>query len=242
MTLNDFDNIWCLHCVEDLDRYENTLKQFSKVSILEKIQYSIASKYPDVGLKNNTINGVPKYTQIKSDALYHCTREHYNMINISYNKGHNHILIFEDDCQIINKNYFDILMNNIPDDFDIILYKYMFINSPNNISIMKENYEKFKNGIYYILTNNCYWFTGSYALSRRGMEYYMNYVKEHKFGCVADLPFGSRDFKDTNLKFYISSIPLLYDDNFPSTLNNTKYDVSQIYENAGLTKEMYYEE
>lgn len=232
MNLNNFDKMYCLHCIEDKDRYNNCQNEFSKVGILDKIDYYITSKISiNVGIQNNNNLGRIGYNQIKNDATYYTTLNHYHIIDIAYKSNYNYIIVFEDDIKLIKKEYFDLFMNNIPNNFDIILFKYYF-DDPNLLFSLQQ----FKENQLYIQTSQNYWSSAFYALSRRGMEYYLEYTQKCKFGNVSDLPFGYRNDKDIN--FYISSIPLSMDNIYKSTIYND-FDYTYKYIQSGIPLKWY---
>lgn len=214
MTINDFDKIWCLHCVDHQDRYKTSLYEFNKVGISDIVEYRWTSLQPKVNIRRSLPN-------LRTEGEYHCTREHYTMINIAYQLGYDYIMIFEDDVKLINKEYWDLFMNNIPNNFDILRFggaaKKPFINGP----------ALFNNHIYWSVMNFNLWCTTGYALSRKGMEYYLNYI--NNLYCVADMPLWDI-CKMRNIKCYISTLPICYYYKFDSSIQlKNDFDEKDLY-------------
>ena len=231
MTINDFDKIYCINCIDNIKRYYNVRNQFQYVNILDKIDFKNVIRYKDIQLSSPFNGNCLGFNKIKSDASYHVTMYHYELIKTSYLLGYDYIIIFEDDINFIKKKYFDKFMNNIPNDFDIILFDYMDIEQEH------EPYDltQFNNNILYQKTDKSYWKVAFYALSRKGMEYFFKYFEDYNYTCVADLPVGQRN--DKNLNFYISTIPLTYSDDIENVGKN-KYDF--LFKNIDIKNTYYF--
>ena len=216
MNINDFDKIWCLHPVELCDRYLTATHEFTKVNILNLVEFRWTSLQPNL----NLIQSIPRLCR---EGDYHCTREHYTMIKIAYELKYNYILIFEDDIKLINKSYWDIFMNNIPNDFDILRLgghvNKQFIDGP---MLYQQN-------IYWTKSNIPLWSTNGYALSRNGMKYYLDYIE--KSYCVADEPlYNLNQINNFHLNYYVSTIPIAYFYKYQSTIrDNNDDDFKDIY-------------
>lgn len=196
LKLNDFNKIWCLHCIEQEERLKTSQYEFKKVGILDKVEYRFTSFQP------NNINFSKIFPNIKNTGEFHCTREHYTMIKIAYKLKYDYILIFENDIKLIKKKYFDQFMNNIPDDFDILRLG----GQCSTYAPTKDMYDK---GILWEYCNYYLWSTIGYGLSRKGMEYYLNYI--NTFYPVADMPLYDIDrIKENNLNCYVSTLPITY--------------------------------
>lgn len=223
MNINDFDKIWCLHCVEHNNRYIMSQNEFKKVNILDKVEYRWTSLQIPINIRKCL-------SQLKTESEYHCTREHYTMINIAYQLGYNHILIFEDDVKFIKKNYFDLFMNDIPDDFDILrlggAIEHVYENGP----------KLFDNRIYWTKLDFRLWSTIGYALSRKGMKYYLDYIKSNYH--VADMPlYDMNAIRNNGINCYISTLPICYYHKFDSSIqpvNDFEYK-DEFYKNIDLT-------
>lgn len=226
MNINNFNKIFCLHCVDNKERYITTQQQFKKIGILDKITYRLSTLQP--------ASNIYKILHLHNDAEYHCTREHYTMIKMSYLLNYDYILIFEDDIKLIKKDLWDIFMNNIPDNFDILRLMGF---GPN-----KYHYEKlFNNEIYWTPLNQQLWSTGAYALSRKGMKYYMNYIEKQY--CQADVPlYDITSINKNQLNCYISTLPLSHFYEYTSTIQKKDMNELMRFQNMfynGINKEIY---
>lgn len=218
MTIESFNKIWCLHCVDHKDRYEISKKEFEKVGILDKVEYRWTSLQPIENLRQSN-----KLKHLKSEGEYHCTREHYTMIKIAYHLGWNYIMIFEDDVKFIKKEYFDKFMNNIPDNFDILRFggaaNTVFNNGPS----------LYNNGIYWSNEKQYLWCTIGYAMSRKAMKYYLSYIE--KSYVVADMPlYDMNSIMNSGLNCYFSTLPICYYYKFDSSIQpNNDFDYKDRY-------------
>lgn len=230
MTIESFNKIWCLHCIEDKDRYETSIKEFKKVNIYNKVEYRLTTKHQSINLLSSYNKTEPGWNSISNDSNYHCTREHYTMIKIAYELNYDYILIFEDDVKLLNKKNWDLFMNNIPDDFDLIRYSCII-----DFPCPEEYINNYYNNILYSKLKYNIWSTGAYALSRKGMKYYIDYINNLHYTCNADIPFFfAPNTKEINS--YISSIPISYFYNeFESILGHDNNYYNKYYSNIDLS-------
>lgn len=220
-----FDKIYCLHCVEDTDRYYNIKNQFNKLGLDVTIHETCRQPHMDI-----IFNGFLLSQNIEAfnkPNEYNCTREHYTIIKSAYINGYENILIFEDDMYLLNnKELFYKFIDNIPEDYDIIrLGGSCDYTHDELIDLYK------KENIYWTKLEFGLWGTFGFGLSRKGMKYYIDYIDNVM--CSADTPlfvntniypkYGKCKYKYDELNHYISTIPLCYvePDNFNSTIGNS---------------------
>jgi len=220
MNIEVFDKIYCLHCIEHKERMMSSLYEFNKVNLINKVEYRMTSLQP----KENLLMSESLH-KLRNESEYHCTREHYTMIKIAYLSNYDYILIFEDDIKLIKKSLFDKFMNNIPNDFDILRL------GGATHHVFEQCHELYQNGILWDKMKFPLWCTMGYALSRRGMKYYIDYV-ENEY-CVADLPlYDIKAIQDNQLNNYISTLPIIYFYNYNTSIQENYNDIE--------FKNMYY--
>ena len=166
MTFKDIDKIYFLHLSDRYDREKwmmNQIKQIGfpkdKVNIWWTCRRQITdeiSKYiPDlhngqyqayVNTSNPSIGG----------STFNCTFEHYSIIRTSYERGFNHILIFEDDVEfLVDLNIFKKFIKLLPDNYNICKFHYNICKwNPNqlydssNFKVIPDNHIKINNPYY----------------------------------------------------------------------------------------------
>lgn len=187
---NKFDQIYIIHLADNHERYEHCNKEFTRMSINKFTFFNCCTHEIDLSIGNFLRD------QLKTDyydlyvypnnkklykALYNVVTNHYNVIKTSYQLGYNYILIFEDDVTFNHDSeYFKNIMNNIPQDFDILKLKSGQGDDPKYQDRLKDDYE-FKN-VFTKVDANTDELLGisaeGYALSRKGMEIIINELDE----------------------------------------------------------------
>ena len=137
-----------------------------------------------------------------------CAMEHYRIIKEAYETGMKSIFVMEDDIAFIkDKDYFKQCLDNIPENWDILMMSsYIGIKTDKDIDLLKES-ESVND--YWFIPFWPGWCTACYALSRRGMQYYL--MSQDKFFQVADMPlYNALYFKDNKkwVKTYFTKKPL----------------------------------
>lgn len=127
-----FDKIYCLQLAENKDRYIESKKQFANVGILDQVEYWWTCRR---SFSHDCSTVLPNLHSTFYDMMYqqnpntyasvfNCAIEHYTMIKQALIRGFEHILIFEDDVTFtVNQSQFDIAIQNIPVDYDLILFQ-----------------------------------------------------------------------------------------------------------------------
>lgn len=177
-----FDKIVVLSLVETPERLENFWKEIKKLNIENKIEVWHACKHPFQfelcwNLKNEH-NYI--WNSEGNGSAFNCTREHYNIVKYALYSSCESLLVFEDDMQFKNdiENIINILNKPLPNDWNLIQYGYY----PG----YSNTYNK-ELGPYNLITDNIQnWGTPMYALSKKGMEYYIKF-QDNQYS-VADYP------------------------------------------------------
>lgn len=201
-----FKHIFLLNLSTRMDRRDLMIKQLRDFGLLElytQDELDIRTTVPF--LKYNKImmhvlnqNNLGRLTKPNE---YDCTHNHYSMVKQAYDQGYEYCLIMEDDIRFLNnKNLWENYLKNIPDNFDILQFG-GFTVDPRIKTYMDETK-------YWIKHNNVpVWNASMYALSRKGMEYYINFI--NNFFWVADGPLYKAPIDKPDLNTYISTIPLV---------------------------------
>lgn len=175
-----FEKAYCLHLAEANERYESSKSEFKKVGILDQVDYwwtvkrpfisKCADKFPE--LKDKYYDQYLEINPNVYNGVFNCAYEHYNIIKQAYIRGIESIIIFEDDVYFyVDENKFESIMNNIPNDFDIIQFhdsKRWYNDQYDQVQYNIKNNDITQ----FIKTNNDYYklSTLCYALSRKGMK------------------------------------------------------------------------
>ena len=110
-----------------------------------------------------------KGVSITNGGVFNCTREHYTIIKQAYLKGLNSVAIIEDDVSFYNDfNLWELYMNNIPQDWDILRIGSLR-------SIAERQYCDNTSNLW-VLQENVLWGTQFYALNRKGMKYIIDFI------------------------------------------------------------------
>lgn len=204
-----FDIIYVLSLVNRNDRREMMERQFDAMGLPRPdttpfIRYYYATPFP--------FNNIIAEAFVKSNVgmftkpnEYDCSRNHYAMVKICQGLGYKHCLIMEDDL-LFRKNTDEIIeyLNNIPSDYDIIQF--------GGFTADKKIHDYIKNP-----SENAYWTkhkdvgvwnASMYALSRKGMSYYLTFMDKIKFW-VADGPTYKAPLNDSIINTYLSTQPIV---------------------------------
>lgn len=204
---NKFDICYVLNLSDRSDRRFNMETQFKQMGLddIETstwLRYHYTTKFPYNALIANAFNTSQKGKFTKANE-YDCARSHYSIVKECYDRGFKHILIMEDDIKFIkNKQTFCEFLNNIPDDFDLLQFGGFTTN------IKAKNILHERNKAYWVTHDDIpIWNASMYALSRKGMEFYIAFM--NKFFWVADGPLYKAPINKNIVKSYISTIPLV---------------------------------
>ena len=207
--IDSFGHIYVLTMSNRKERRELMMHQFNALNIPlpdtdSRIRWFYGTPFPYNSIIADAFNRSKKGRFTKPNE-YDCSRNHYSMIKICYDLGYERVLIFEDDVLFLKDiNIWNDYLKNIPEDFDIIqgsgftadkrIQEYI-----SNANSKKQYWFKHKNvGL---------WNTAFYALSRRGMEFYLTFMENVSFW-VADGPIYKAPLSENLINTYASAIPL----------------------------------
>lgn len=88
-----FDNIYCINLNKRTDRWQESLLEFAKIGIKNKVERFSAIEH------NIGISG--------------CTRSHYELIKLAKCRGEKNILIFEDDVEFVRLDIWGLFDKSI---------------------------------------------------------------------------------------------------------------------------------
>ena len=223
-----FKHIFLLNLSTRKDRRDSMIKQLQNFGLSESYtQNELDIRTTAPFLKYNKIMmyvlNQNKLGKLTKPNEYDCTHNHYSMIRQAYDQGYEYCLIMEDDIRFLkNKKIWEKYLENIPEDFDILQFG-GFTADPK----IKEYMDESKYWVKHL--NVPVWNASMYALSRKGMEYYIEFID--KFFWVADGPLYMA-VKD------ISTIPLVIQEDKnvdPSDIrdkqnDNIDYNTQNMYE------------
>lgn len=203
---NKFKHIFMLNLSSRLDRRDIMLKQLK--------DFGLSNNFRQTDLDIRYTAPFKKYNQIMMYVLnqnnlgrltkpneYDCTHNHYSMIRQAYDHGYDYCLVMEDDIRMLKDNVaWEEYLKNVPEDFDILQFG-GFTTDPNIINYLVDNKYWVKH------PNVPLWNASMYALSRKGMEYYLEFID--KFLWVADGPLYRAPLDRPDLNTYICTIPLV---------------------------------
>lgn len=221
-----FDICYVLNLSDRQDRRDRmelqfNLMHFEDINESSWLRYHYTTKFPYNELIANAFNVSNKGRFTKANE-YDCARNHYAIVKECYDRGFNHILIIEDDIKFLkdNKTFINFI-DNIPVDYDILQFG-GFTTDPRAKGIL----EKYDENIYWTKHRDvALWNASMYALSRKGMEFYIAFMD--KFFWVADGPLYKAPINDKLINTYISTIPLVIQEDkniVSSDIRNNKND------------------
>lgn len=169
-----------------------------KIEHKDKVTFIYATPWPYNELIVYYINTAYSRQCFSKPNEYDCVRNHYSIIKQSFDLGYENILILEDDIRFLKPSLLNPLLENIPEDFDIIRF-----NGFSTMDSAKNFMNLYNQGTLYVKNPNTkLWNAGCYGLSRKGMKYYIEYIDKNLW--VADGPLY--DVPDY-INYYISTIP-----------------------------------
>lgn len=242
-----FDRIYILNLVTRKDRKENIERQFKELGLplpdtTEFIKYYYAVPFPYNAVITDAFNrtGTGKFTKPNE---YDCSRNHYNIIKISYELGYQRILIIEDDILFLKsadeiKRY----LENMPSDANICQFG-CFSADPRLPRIL-EDYS-IGNSDWVLMDKIGVWNTSGLCYDRIGMEYYLAFMD--KIFWVADGPLYKAPCNSRLVKYYLSRKPvviqadkdIMKSDIRDESTDDIDYKNQNIYE-RGIDKEKYF--
>lgn len=218
-----FDICYVLNLSDRKDRRNNMETQFKEMNfdnINEStwLRYHYTTKFPYNGLIASAFNESGKGRFTKANE-YDCARNHYAIVKECYDRGFSNILVMEDDIKFLKNNEtFLTFIHNIPVDYDILQFG-GFTTDPRAKHIL----EKYDDNIYWTTHKDvALWNASMYALSRKGMQYYIAFMD--KFFWVADGPLYKAPINDKIINSYISTIPLVIQADKKEILSDIRND------------------
>ena len=250
--------------------FEKLQKKFQHIFMLnlstrEDRRHKMIQQLFDFGLPNNfrqsdldirTTVPFKKYNTIMMHVLnqnklgrltkpneYDCTHNHYSMVKQAYDQGCQYCLIMEDDILFIkDEKLWEKYLDNIPGDFDILQFGGFTADK-----LVVEEVLNHKDDYWVKHPNVPIWNASMYALSRKGMEYYLKFID--KFLWVADGPLYRAPIDNPELNTYICTIPLVIQEDKdvnPSDIrdkqnDNIDYNTQNMYELYKSSYEYWHE-
>lgn len=226
--LNEFfDRVVCLSLVEREDKYLHVKTQFDALGIDVEFHRAVIHPHNRTVGEVMTLGGVANLDYNNSANEYGCSREHYTIIKKAYHDGCRNICIFEDDISL-RRNFNDLIagyMSSVPEDWDLIML---------NAVSGRSNFKRVNK--LWVRAYKCYG-TGAFALTRRGMEFYLAF--QDNLYCQADRPLYEMQ-RTEGWNCYLPAKPLTIQcHRFTSDLRDEEYVPSSKYERWVKLKDFF---
>ena len=213
--MKNLDKIVCLHCIEDKERFEYISGVLRELDLLDITYISEFTKLETINLKIG--NSLPQLKTVYYDSfggeiynsVFSCMYNWLQLISQSKAK-YNSIICIEDDIEFhCSKQELESVLDQIPDDADIVLLGYGFI--PYYIN-GKDIYLKFRNSQLFTKLNQQFKLAGMFAvwMNQKGMDYYLKYVQDKC--CCSDVIWSDIDNdlqREMNVNIYICNKPTI---------------------------------
>lgn len=163
-----------------------------------RIQYATTFPYNDLIM--NSFNESER-GKLNHPNEYDCARNHYTIIKTAYDLGYEHILVMEDDIRFLkDANIFNMYIKKIPNDYDILRF---------GAFTLEPYIEKYLLGdeFWFKHKDALVWNTSMYALSRRGMIYYLACMDT--LLSMADVPLYVAPLQEGIINTYLCKTPLV---------------------------------
>lgn len=232
---NKFKKIFLLNLTTRKDRLDTMFDQLFYFGLPEDYQQAnLDIKFTVPFLKYNKIMmyvlNQNKLGKLTKPNEVDCTHNHYAMVKQAYDHGYEYCLIMEDDIRFyLGKEEWRLYLEHIPEDFDILQFG-GFTADPK----IKDYLDLSKWWVKHPTVP--VWNASMYALSRKGMEYYLDFID--KFFWVADGPLYRAPIDKPELNTYICTMPLVIQEDKnvdPSDIrdkqnDNIDYNTQNMYE------------
>ena len=210
--IDAFGHIYVLTLSNRQDRRDLMNAQFDAFDIPRpdtdrNIRWFYGTPFPHNKIIADAFN-ISKKGRFTKPNEYDCARNHYAIIKTAYDLGWENVLVIEDDVLFLkDTDVWNTYLYNIPTDFDI-LQGGGFTADKRIHEYMKSADECVGSDAYWFKHKNVgLWNASFYALSRKGMEFYLTFMDKICFW-VADGPMYKAPLSDNLINTYASRIPL----------------------------------
>jgi GR25 family glycosyltransferase involved in LPS biosynthesis len=201
-----FEKIYCLHILEAKERYGSVIEECNKIELENEVNFWYTCKKPiNLTIGNNIESLHDSYYNRKAEtneytygAVFDCAYNHYSIIKQAYMRGINSILIFEDDILFNKISVLKNIIDNIPNDYDVLKF-YNTVYDKKNVIVNNVFFQLIDNPDKYCNSTLCY------ALSRKGMEAVIN---EYESNLVAADIALNNITSNKDIKFYVLKLTL----------------------------------
>lgn len=234
MVFDDINKIYFLHLSDRYDREKWIKNQIDLIGFPEdKVNIWWTCRRLFFNNENNAFSKA-KHLQGNPNVIsnvINCALEHYTIIRTSYERGFNHILIFEDDVKFnINLKAFKECIKQIPDGYCCVKFinvvvkdsKYRSLNTLtfDKIKIPDKNLYRKINCKFLKIRHLCC--TAAYLLDREGMKQIINIYHEFGGKIAADWVFNHLDY------IYIPKYNLVSLQNYNCSKNDLVSDLLSV--------------
>jgi len=237
-----FDHIYCINYIPYYDRRDVLENEFKRIGINVNADYfswheTTDSPFYDQLLDSSSFKKEEnniwwKWKENKS--IIRCGLSHYAVLKNAQIRNYKHILIFEDDIVFMkNIETIEKCLDNMPNDYDIILFDKFVCLGISHYKDLITNYSKNEYYAKYGIFNEYLCSCGFYALSDKYINHLIS-CQEHLFSASDHYINKINNIYD-NLNRYFAIINLGVQKEYSSDKNY--YDL--YYKKLGLKKEWY---
>ena len=249
--IDAFGHIYVLTLSNRQDRRDLMNAQFDAFGIPrpdtdQNIRWFYGTPFPHNKIIADAFN-ISKKGRFTKPNEYDCARNHYAIIKTAYDLGWEYVLVIEDDVLFLKDvDMWMMYLGNIPEDFDV-LQGGGFTVDKRILEYMKAADDMVGSDAYWFKHKHVgLWNASFYALSRKGMEFYLTFMDKIRFW-VADGPLYKAPLSDNLINTYASRIPLtiqasketVASDIRNSTNDKIDYDNQNEYERDVVSDEYF---
>ena len=211
--IDKFDKIFCLNLSHRKDRRDKMTKQLDALGVLNspKFEWHISTTHLHSNIMAQAINQ-SKLGHFSFPNELNCAREHYSIVKKAFDLGYEHILVIEDDL-LFNKDesFLSEVLDHIPENYDILQFG-GFSSSSDTVNASVVNA--------YWMNSVHAWNCSMYALSRKGMKFYMKF--QERFFSVADNPLYHIEENRNIINGYLCRKPVVIQEISESNLSDIR--------------------
>lgn len=237
------DAIYVLTLSNRQDRTQGIINQLRNIGMdnMNEVNFIYATPFPYNNLIANAFNTTKKGKFTKPNE-YDCSRNHYSIVRQAYDRGYDKVLVIEDDVRFLNDvDLFIKTIDDMPKQADVFQFG-GFSADINLNKYITDNVD----GINWVEHNDVgLWTTSMYALSRKGMQFYLACMD--KYFWVADGPLYIAPRNNKLVNSVMNKYPLVIQadkndvssDIRTSETDSIDYESENVYESK-ISKEKYF--
>lgn len=152
---NYADHIYCIHLESQTDRYIELVEEFKRINLLNSSNFELH-----------------KCIYHTDNLVYNALHEHIDIYNDAISHNYKKIIVCENDIRFLNDlSLLKLYLDNIPNDYDLILFDYIFGYSAEEIH--RINTLRKDNSLYINFGTNNNVYSGACYLCNQKMMYHI---------------------------------------------------------------------